>query len=489
MKRLALSITMLALLFIPAVAQGAVGDRLDLFTPDPSGNGRGIENMGRSSTAYYSTVSSEDKIYMVDLKTHAAAGQLDTNLEGLEVGRSYGALAWDAGNGRLLGARYKSTAGVIDAIDPNSGGVSQLFNARDVDLSITGVDGLSVDTDGTLWISADGLGLGTTTIFHFSSAGAVLGSFVVGFGNSGIAVDGDYLWLVDVNSAQIHQYTKAGAATGVSFATTGLGEPEDITIDECSFSGKKAIWAYTAAFSGSSMAAYEIGSSSNAGCPAGGGGGNPSLTDPGAPSKIKIGKPPKGGYRAGVPIWFDLTSTLDPNGIIFIYIWYWRDYVKISENKPSRKPTLRAPSQEKGKVKHKFKCAGRYKGIKVKVLDAFANTKTITLKKTVSVKFPRKAWKRHGSLRVGPKVKKASKKRAKISLSVKKNRKRSGRGRRTKIRRIVYYLNGKRVAKRKRAKKAIKKKVRKGPNILKIKVSFRRPGGKKTIKTCFQVRP
>ena len=59
---------------LPAYAQ--VGTELDRFTPDPSGNGRGITVRGSTSTtAYYSTYGSEDIIYLVDLKTHSSQGK------------------------------------------------------------------------------------------------------------------------------------------------------------------------------------------------------------------------------------------------------------------------------------------------------------------------------------------------------------------------------------------------------------------------------
>lgn len=516
--------TTLLLLTTGQSAVAATGDRLDLFTPSTTGNGRGIEVPGTASTtAYYSTTSSEDRLYVVDLKTHAQGTTLDTNLETLETGRTYGALAWDAVNGRLLGARYRASTAVVDAINVSTGGVSQLFDASaTASASLTGVDGLSVDSDGTIWIKADGLSQTTTTVYHLTATGSVISSFVVSFGNSGLVVDGDNLWLVDVNNRIVYQYTKTGTATGVSFSTTGLDEPEDATIDNCTFSGKKALWIYTAAFASSSMAAYEIGSSQNTGCPSSSSPTtttpttttttpattttpttSPVVTDPGGPSKIQP-KKPKGGYVSGTPIRFSVPSSLDPNGTLFTYLWYWSDYTGFTLTGKLKKPKKRGAEKASAATDHKYQCAGKYKGIKVDVLDSFGNKKTITLKKTISVAFPKSTTKRYSALRVRPKVKgkgnvatlgiavtNASASQARFALVepsswdawlAKKT------GRKARVTGSAYYVDGTFVGRRKSARATVNKKVSKGPHRLKIRVSFKRPKGRKTINTCFQIR-
>lgn len=470
----------------PALA--AVGDQLAKFKPPKSGDGRGIE-LKSGTTAYYSTIFSENKLFMMDLKTQADAGSLDTTLNAVEAGRTFGALTVNQATGAIYGASYSSTAGNIYSIDPTSGALTMIFDTRLTDLQLSGLDGLSVDSDGSFFVSGDGLGLTSTRVYRFTAAGVTIGDggVTVPFGNSGIAVDGDDLWLIDIDNKTVHKYTKSVTDTGVSFVVDSEIKPEDAAVDNCSFTGKKALWVHSASTGGGGyVAAYEIGSSSNAGCPSGGGSGpggsNPRLTDPGAPSKLKY-RAPKGGFiYPGRRIRFQVPSTLDPNGTIFVYYWNWRDYTGFDPRRPALRQDikLREPEKEKATTTHKFKCTGFYRP-KVRVLDSFGNEKTVTLNKLLTVQFPKNTIKRHGSLRIGPELK-ARGRTAFVRLASVKLRKRG----RTKIRSIEYRIDGKRVAKRKRTT-FVKKKLKKGPHMLKIKARFKRPGGTKTVKACFQI--
>lgn len=441
-------------LLAPAGAGAATGTQLDTFVPSPSGNGRGIKmSAARSSTAYYSTYGSADVIYKVNTKTHAAAGQLDTNLETLAPGKDFGALAWDATTGTLWGSEYSGSTGWIDRIDPISGAVTRVFDAHAADAANSGVDGLAVDSDGTLWVSGDGLGQPSVLVYHFSSSGAVLDSFTAPFANSGIVVDGDYLWLADIDGQVVHQYDKTGASTGVSFSTAGAGiDPEDLTIDYCSFSGKKAIWAYSSAFAGAAMAAYEIGDDSNAGCPA----DSPGSKPPGPPTAIV----PVTSPVAGTPTRFDVTSGDDPSGTLYIYIWRFGDGKSLTGG---------------GIVDHTFRCAGYYT-VRVTVMNGSTVVARLSLKITVG--FPRTAAKTYRGLEVSPTVRVKSRR---ITIKLRK-RKVEFEGRRAVVGGTTYFLDRRKLGSGRKARGRIK---RGRTHSLKLKVKFKRPRHRLQIKACF----
>jgi DNA-binding beta-propeller fold protein YncE len=252
-------------------ASAAVGDQLALFTPTPSGDGRGIAVLGASSDAYYSTADGANVIDRVNLATHASEPILTTTLGQIDPGRAFGALAYDAASGTLWAAEYAGNHGLVDRVDRASGAVTRMFDAHDLDPANTGIDGLAVAQDGSLWLSADGLGTATTTIYHITTSGGLVGSFSVGMGNSGLAVDGATLWLADINNHVIAQYDKSGTPTGLRFPTPGV-DPEGLSVDTCTFPGRTALWTNSAGFGASPLAAYDIGPSSNTSCPAPAGG-------------------------------------------------------------------------------------------------------------------------------------------------------------------------------------------------------------------------
>jgi len=462
---------MFSLLLAPA-AEAAVGDQLANFRPPRTGDGRAIE-IKSGSTAYLSPIATEDVMYVVNLRTQADLGTFDTALDTVEPGRNWGALTGHP-DGLMYGASYGGP-GKIYRLDPNSGAVTFLFNAATIDAELDGVDGLSAHADGSLFISGDGLGQVSRKIYRVTTAGSVVaGPLTVPFANSGIAVDGEDMWLADIDSQRIHKYTTGGASAGVSFPVADDILPEDLAIDNCSFPGKKALWAYSAGFGGGKVAAYEIGSSTNAGCPP------DNQTIPGVPGNISVpGK--RGGYRAGLAIFFDARGPADPTGTLFIYVWDFGDW-DISLSKPRKRPRKRKPKQDRGGVYHTYKCAGIYKPT-VTVIDQNGVRKQIAVSKGVAVDFAKRDTKRHGNLQISPNLA-ASSKRARIKLDVKKIKKKG----RTKIRKITYKVDGRKVGTRKSPKKAVRAKLRRaGPHVLEILTQFKGPRGKKKIKTCFQV--
>jgi hypothetical protein len=327
----------------PTGARAAIGSHLGSISPSgPGGNGRAVEVRPGTSTGYVTAEGSGSAIYRIDMHDGASAGALQTNLETVCGCQSYGfgALAWQPGSGVLWGSEY-TEAGSIVKIDPSSGTVTRVFDASVSDPLDTGIDGLAVASDRTLWVSGDGVAGGPTTIDHFSFAGTLLGSFTVPFGNSGIALDGGHLWLADYGNARIVEYTSSGQPVpGMSFPTTGTPDPEDLAIDNCTFKGKKVIWAYSADIGGQ-IGAYQIGSSDNSGCREshrGGGGGS-------GPRSVVVGS---GGFGiAGRPVTLSATSRSDPSGKVLIYIWIFGD---------AGHRAVPAP----GKVHHTYDCPGFY---------------------------------------------------------------------------------------------------------------------------------
>ena len=393
----ALASLLFALTFAPAAA-GAIGDPLGSFVPSPGGNGRGVAVADGSTTAYYTTVGAEDIVYRVDLRTQASLGALDTDLELVAPGTyGFGALDFDP-QGKLWGAEYKETQGWIDRIDPGTGAVERRFNAAEqLDSELTGVDGLAVDADGTLWISGEGLGAEQTTVFHVTPEGEELSRFTVPFGNSGLEVDAEGLWLAEIDSQTIHRYDKLGDATGLEFSVAPV-EPEDLALDRCTFPGRLALWAHGAALGAGPLAAYDVGVADSTGCPVedpgpsepGGGQGNGSGSGGGTaqPGSGGAGIGTGGGSApvAGKQTWLVVRDPRDPRGTLFTYVWHFGD-----------------GSRARGgaRIAHRYPCAGIYR-VRVTIIDSAGVRRR--MRGRVVVAFPRSAFKRHRGLSFSPRV-------------------------------------------------------------------------------------
>ncbi len=361
-------------------ALGAVGDRLSIITPatpGTAGNGRGLEIPTASRTAWYSTAGSGQAIFQTDVATNTFQGSLTTTLP-ISV-YSFGALAWDNTESIMWGSEYSGSHGWIDRINPASGAVTRVFNAKEVfGAQLDGIDGLSVDpVDGTLWMSGDGINWpGGTRVVHASKAGVDLGhEFTAPFGNSGIVADTDGLWLVDHHNATVHLYSRNGVSLGVAFATTGLSEPEDGTLDTCTFPGKKALWIYQSSLGSSArLAAYEVGQSDNRGCPPAAP-APPGPTTPGSSGGSAPGSVPArpeirpanatGGsdLYPGAGVVFLATSALDPTGTIYVYRWDFGDGTRVVAGR--------------GRITRRFTCPGFYR-VRVTVLTRLGKRVRIT---------------------------------------------------------------------------------------------------------------
>lgn len=394
-------------------ALGAVGDRLSIITPvtpGTSGNGRGLEIPTASRTAWYSTSGSGQAIFQTDVATNTYQGSLTTTLSTSVY--SFGALAWDSVESVMWGSEYSGSSGWIDRINPASGAVTRVFDAKAVFGSqLDGVDGLTVDSDGTLWMSGDGINWpGGTRVVHASKTGTDLGGeFTAPFGNSGIIADTSGLWLVDHQNGAVHLYSRAGAALGVSFPTTGLAEPEDGTLDTCTFPGKKALWIYQSMLGGSGqMAAYEVGPSDNSGCPPAP--AQPATTTPGSsgalPALPEI-RPANGtggtDLYPGARVVFLATSALDPTGTLYVYRWDFGDGTRVVSGR--------------GRITRRFACPGFYR-VRVTVLTSVGGRVRITAQAIV-IQFSRGKIISANGLRVLPFVV-PSGNRVRVALSTQK---------------------------------------------------------------------
>lgn len=172
-----------------------------------------------------------------------------------------GAIAWDAGRGKIWVCSQSSQ---VMLIDPGTGVATQQFTSAGC------FDGLAYDgSDGTIWTSPDA----NPNVSHYTATGTLLGTVNVGAnlggaGNSGIAVGGAKLYLANDGSSQIYEVSK-DFSTYTLFATFPQ-RLEDLECDDVTFagSGSGAIWVIDAY--DRQLNAYAI---AQGACSFGGGGG------------------------------------------------------------------------------------------------------------------------------------------------------------------------------------------------------------------------
>ncbi|MHB8491906.1 MAG: PKD domain-containing protein [Solirubrobacteraceae bacterium] len=401
----ALACTVVATLLLCTSAFGTVGAQLTWFVPSPgsgTNGGRGIAISG--STAYIS--STDEPIYVVNLATHQTTGTLET--KGVVPG-GFGALTGDP-SGQLWGSEYQNE-GWIDKIN-GAGAVEEIFNAATFDANNTGIDGLSADSDGTLWLKGEGIGATERTVYHVEPNGHVLGSCIVHLDASGIAVNGADMWVASTNGGHIYEYEKKttggdcvpveSGGTPVSFPTGEANsetvKPEGLALDHCTFQGHLALWAFGAAFVSGPLVAYDLGpySGTTTDCPAppkkeeptkeeakkettsGSGGKAPGLYAGGAGTG--------GTVVAGAPTLLEYLDPHDPTGLVFTYIWSFGDGGRLTGH---------------ARVHHTYKCAGIYK-VTVTEIDTTGARKVSSGE--LAVGFPKSANKSYRGLRFSPHV-------------------------------------------------------------------------------------
>lgn len=237
--------------FAIGVALAQLGTVLTSFSPAPAGNGRGVAHDPATGEIFF-TNAGDTNIYVVDTT--------GTPIRTLSPGINFGALSWDAKRGVLWGGRYDGTGGV-DQIHPITGAVTPQFAfVFPVGDSCypqgTGfIDGLAYDEgptsangDDSLWLSDDN----AKTLFNVDLAGVVIGNFPIPAGrcNTGIAVDGQYLWLAlqsgpDTPPHDIIRVAKVNPTIVLSTFNFDVANPgpEDIELDVTTFQGKCALWS------------------------------------------------------------------------------------------------------------------------------------------------------------------------------------------------------------------------------------------------------
>jgi hypothetical protein len=392
----------LMLALTPAGASASFGQQLTWFVPRPgsgSGGGRGIAISG--SAAFISSAS--EPIYQINLATQQTTGTLETRGR---VPGGLGALTVDP-SGQLWGSEYQ-TEGWIDKIN-GAESVQRIFNAASFDAGNTGIDGLSADSDGTLWLKGEGFGAGERTIYHVKPNGEQLGHCAVSFDASGLAVEGNHMWIASVGGHRIFEYEKKtnegkcvpleAGGTPVSFATGEANNeavsPEGLALDHCTFPGHLALWTFAAAFVSGPLVAYDLGASSDTeGCP-------PPPEKEEAPKQepaptAPSGAPPKapGLYLAGsggpatagsVTVLEDLVLG-DPRGLLFTYVWLFGDGSRLTGH---------------SRVQHVYRCAGIYH-VTVTAIDTSGARHVASGE--LAVGFPASATKSYRGLRFSPHV-------------------------------------------------------------------------------------
>jgi PKD domain-containing protein len=394
----------LIILLSPTPAFGAPGSQLDAFVPELAWGGRAVAVLG--STAYISSQS--EYIMSISLPTHAKVGFIDTSGQ---MPGGFGALTFD-NNGTLWSAD-SSAAGEIYRVDQVGDTMDSVFAAGDLDTGSEPVDGLAIDSDGTIWFKRQGVG-GKSIVYHVevvheaSGYGyKLIGTLTVPFAAAGIAVDGPYLWLADTTDAVIYRYSKQGDA--VAAETISAGEfngqpvrPVGLALDYCTFPGKVALWTYGQSLTSGPLVAYELRSNPNPpACP------TPAIqeqpadrlltltarsSDPNTASATTIGVPalrataPGGRAVAGTPILFEGLAPGDRTGNLFGYKWDFGDGSHLTGH---------------GRVHHTYRCAGTYE-VSVTAVGG-SNQKQTTVGK-LNVAFPASATKTYNRLRLTPHI-------------------------------------------------------------------------------------
>lgn len=228
------------------------------FTPSISGSGRGVAFDSDTGRLYY-TIRQSKKIFITDASNSPATL--------ISPGVRFGALAWDAKRGVLWGGAYQATElGNVYQITP-AGVATFQFNFVPPGGNCYGqipgrFDGLAYDegptssnSDDSLWVSDDA----GFQLHHIDLNGNLIASFTIPPNprsgrpgcNTGIAVDGDFLWLAlqsgpDQAPHDIVKVAKSDPTTVLSsfaFSNSNVPGPEDLELDLVTVPGTAALWS------------------------------------------------------------------------------------------------------------------------------------------------------------------------------------------------------------------------------------------------------
>ena len=157
-------------------------------------------------------------------------------------GNGWGSLAFRGDKLDLTGCGNDAATHPVYSIDPNTGAATFLFNSVAGGFEIC--DGHTWDgKTQTFYISPDV----STTVYHYSAAGALLGSFPAAAGcpNSGVAVGGDVLYEACNGILNIVRTDKTNGLMLSSFPSAG-SRTEDLECDSVTFfesQGVHVMWS------------------------------------------------------------------------------------------------------------------------------------------------------------------------------------------------------------------------------------------------------
>jgi len=255
----ALAAALLLLAGLTKPSQAATGDILRTFNADPGNScffGVGVAFDGSelltscamdTSRKSSRTITRFDPADGTKLGTYKISGMIEDGIEPEGIG----ALAWDAKNDQLwIGNANHGPERIYRVKLDKATGTGQATLAFNITRGSQSelVAGLAYEgTDDTLWYNSDG----GETIHHYDLAGTLLGGIPnldpdQGLYGSGTAVaNAETLYKSKPLSGQIYTMKKDGSNFS-PFASLPGKRTDDLECDNQTFSGKSALWIYSA---------------------------------------------------------------------------------------------------------------------------------------------------------------------------------------------------------------------------------------------------
>lgn len=232
--------------------------QIKAFTPSPSGNGRAVAFDPMTGKLYY-TITASTSIFITDVNNAPAAS--------VNPGIRFGALAWDAKRDVLWGGGYQfGELGNVYQITPTGVKTFQ-FNFVPPGGNCYGqtpgfLDGLAYDEGPTLSDNDDSLWMSDDAALEFHNvdlSGNLIASFAVPANprsgnagcNTGIAVDGEFLWLALQSGPDQQPHDIVGldksdptaVLSSFAFSSTNVPGPEDLAADPVTVPHTPALWS------------------------------------------------------------------------------------------------------------------------------------------------------------------------------------------------------------------------------------------------------
>ena len=208
--------------------------------------GNGVSVGADCTGAVYYTLAGDSNLYKMD-KAGVGMGSVPV-VDSVTGGPlQMDEMTWDQSRQIFWAQLHGSNPVVVYTLNATTGVATLAFTSSTISVG-SFRDGLAYDgTDDTLWLSGDV----STTIEHYSTAGALLGTItpknalggVLG-SISGVAVGvGDLLYLGRNGAVQIVQVKKSNGDFVASFASPGGTRDEGLECDATSFAPKLALWS------------------------------------------------------------------------------------------------------------------------------------------------------------------------------------------------------------------------------------------------------